>query len=170
MTTDGRNEPMSLYDKIKQAAASTASGDVKEIAKNAIDAVNLSIPVPANYIETLLLKSQPENISDLAVTYSDDVLVISGKTKKALFKIPFDVRLKPEHSQDRILIFSIDSVSPIDLDWVNKRIFQMPPTLSYQDRNLYVNLNGIPAVAKVPFGKITKFGMERGGLWITLGI
>ncbi|MFG6119312.1 hypothetical protein [Thalassobacillus sp. B23F22_16] len=121
--------------------------------------------------ELIRHKSGEENIQ---VSITPHQIVISGtKVLKKLFikkNISFSVVLEPIRIEKRMLVFELISVKPINLNFINNKIFNNPPFINYDDREVKMDFNSWEIVRSVSVGNIKSFYLYNDEIEIRLGL
>ncbi|WP_379969547.1 hypothetical protein [Ectobacillus sp. sgz5001026] len=130
----------------------------------------INVPITDTMLLKLMNQKPIEGISDLAVSFGEETIVISGKAKKMLVTIPFQVELKPVHAEDRNVYFAVVDMKPLNQGWIKKVAFNIPPTLTYEEEKVCMDLNSIDIVKKVLFGKIKHMEVKENKLYVGIGI
>lgn len=139
-----------MFEQLKE-------GLVRATEEEAIS-IKIDISIKAEAFNALLDQYPIDNVSKLGVVIKKGFLFISGVTTiKKLgvgLKIPFKVKLKPIHAENRILHLQLISLMPVDFPQINKMIFKRPPIFTYNDRYISVNLNAFDMISQIPFGQV----------------
>ncbi|MDG5786760.1 hypothetical protein QA612_04595 [Evansella sp. AB-P1] len=122
-----------------------------------------------------ILRVLKENISkdDVLISSVDldvGLIVISGVVKKMGIPLSFSVSLVPDGVESNIIKFHVKKVKPLHLNSINKRIFNKAPYVSYMDEVIYVDLDQVEKVNKIPVGKMKGFDVFTDHVLIRLGI
>lgn len=135
-----------------------------------------SIPIPITsgmfswMLETQTEKIEAEGLYEVEVLFRDNYIQVSGIAKKLLLKIPFSIELIPSSAEQRIIKFDIRSITPLNHDWIKKKIFNKPPYVNFENDLLHINLNGYEKVRAIPVGQIVDFKIEDDKMWVRIGL
>jgi hypothetical protein len=129
--------------------------------------------VPAGMIKEIVERREQKNMEDLAVRFTAENLVLTGKLVKNPLKIPvkipFEIALRPVFSSGRKMYFSVDQFSPLNTEWLKRAVLRRPPWLNYLSPYLEINLE--PALLNdIPFGQIRFIRIENQSLIVGVGI
>ena len=132
----------------------------------------LSIPITAAMLERLIkMKSDEQNVK---VEITPEYLIIHGTTevKKMMLKknVSFTITLKPVQLEKRTIVFELVEMKPVDMNFINSKIFNKPPFLEYTNRTIKIDFNAWDIVKKVPVGNIKSYEMIDGTLNIKLSL
>jgi len=112
--------------------------------------------LPEPYLQReFLSKALDDELLELSLTLFDGYGQISGKVKKRLipFPISFSARFSiqgMEFSSARKVVFlKLDQVSPIDLDWLTKKVVQRIPYIEYVGDMIACDLAQVPSLARL---------------------
>ena len=132
----------------------------------------LSIPITAAMLERLIEMKSDEQ--DVKVEITAEYLIIHGTTevKKMMLKknVSFTITLKPVQLEKRTIIFELVEMKPVDMNFINSKIFNRPPFLEYTNRTIKIDFNAWDIVKKVPVGNIKSYEMNDGTLNIKLSL
>lgn len=132
----------------------------------------LSIPITATMLERLInLKSDEQ---DIKVEITPEHLVLHGTTevKKMMLKknISFTIILKPFLLEKRTILFELVDMKPVDMNFINSKIFNRPPFLEYTNRTIKIDFNAWDNVKKIPVGNIKSYELVDGALNINISL
>lgn len=132
----------------------------------------LSIPITAAMLERLIkMKSDDKYIK---VEITPEYLILHGTTevKKMMVKknVSFRITLKPVQLEKRTIVFELVEMKPVDMNFINSKIFNRPPFLEYTNRTIKIDFNAWDIVKKVPVGNIKSYEMIDGTLNIKLSL
>ena len=132
----------------------------------------LPIPITAAMLERLIkMKSDEQNVK---VEITPEYLIIHGTTevKKMMLKknVSFTITLKPVQLEKRTIVFELVEMKPVDMNFINSKIFNKPPFLEYTNRTINIDFNAWDIVKKVPVGNIKSYEMIDGTLNIKLSL
>ncbi|MDT0160657.1 hypothetical protein [Bacillus sp. AG4(2022)] len=135
---------------------------------------NISIPITSGMfswmLESQTEKIESEGLYNIEVVFRDNHIRITGTAKKLLLKIPFSIVLTPSSAEKRIIKFDTGSMTPLNHDWIKKKIFNNPPYVNFENDLLHINLNGFEKVRAIPVGQILDFKIEDDKMWVRLGL
>ncbi|MBM7690743.1 hypothetical protein JOC77_000146 [Peribacillus deserti] len=141
------------------------------LIQNKLGDRGINIPITADILKFMIQNKQPhESIHKMDVEFYESFLRFSGKAKKFLMEIKFEIDLQPLKAEKRVLFFEVKEMKPLNQDWIKSRIFNRPPLLSYIEGNMILDLNQLEAVRKVPLGSIKHFELKDDKLWVKLGL
>ena len=148
-----------MFNKIKNK--------LTNIATNGFP-ITISADTIQNFIRT------KSSMPDVVVEITHEHIVLSGTTevKKMLLKknVSFMVKLKPVQLEKRTILFELVEIKPIDMGFINNKIFSKPPFLEYTDRTIIIDLNAWEIVRKVPVGNIKSYELVDGALTINVSL
>lgn len=135
----------------------------------------LVIPISSSMLEHLIkMKLDKQDVKDVKVEITPEQLVLYGTTevKKMMFKknVSFSVSLKPIQFEKRVIVFELVDMKPVDMNFINSKIFNKPPFLEYTKRTVKIDFNVWDIVKKVPVGNIKSYEMVEGALNIRLSL
>lgn len=139
-------------------------------AVRAVDEQTVSIPITGAMMQYLLQKKTVDGVTKLYVEIIEGMVKIKGNAKKMLISVPFEILLKPQRSEGRLLHFEIIKFSPANLEIVKKNVFNQPPFVSYEQGVVSFDLNGLDVVKKVPIGNIKSIEIKEDKVWIRFGL
>ncbi|RLQ94303.1 hypothetical protein [Falsibacillus albus] len=132
----------------------------------------LPIPIYSKMLNEIIKKT--ENIKDTHVEIANGLILITGKAEvgKMFIKktIPFSITLQPVQMKDRELLFKIIEFKPVNMKFLNKRIFNKSPHLTYLDDHIKIDFNGWGVVQRIPVGAIKRYKIDEGKIIVTIGI
>lgn len=112
--------------------------------------------IPESYLQReFVAKALDDEILELSLALYDGYGEIVGKIKKRLlpFPIPFSARFSiqgMELSQARKVVFlRLDQVSPIDIDWLTRKVVERIPFLSCFGDLIACDLTRVPRLAEL---------------------
>lgn len=91
--------------------------------KEAVSEFGVPIPITESMLKKALERAELEDISNLIVYFVDDTLVVKGKTKKLAMSISLSFVLRPQKGLGRQMFFNIVEMKPLNIGWINKKIF-----------------------------------------------
>lgn len=145
-----------------------------EFAGEVLKEKGISVPITSNMFSGILQsqteKFEFEGIYDLEVLFIDNYIKITGNAKKLLLKIPFKIELAPSKAEQRMVKFKIRSMTPLNQDWIKKKIFNKQPFVNYENELLQIDLNGFEKVKAIPIGQIQDFKIEEDKMWVRIGL
>lgn len=144
--------------------------EVPGTLKEAVSELGVPIPITESMIKKALERAELEDISNLIVYFVDDTLVVEGKTKKLAMSISFSFVLRPQKSSGRQMFFDIVEMKPLNIGWINKKIFTQPPYVTCEENVICLDLNGFDVIKKIPVGTIQSFQIEGDKLWVKIGL
>ncbi|HEY4549739.1 MAG TPA: hypothetical protein VIG98_05630, partial [Bacillus sp. (in: firmicutes)] len=94
------------------------------------------------------------------------------EVKKMMLKknVSFTITLKPVQLEKRTIVFELVEMKPVDMNFINNKIFSRPPFLEYTNRTINIDFNAWDIVKKVPVGNIKSYEMIDGTLNIKLSL
>lgn len=132
----------------------------------------LPIKITAAMLEQLIKMKSDEK--DVKVEITSEHLVIHGTTevKKLMIKknVPFTVILKPIQLEKRTILFELADMKPVDMNFINNKIFNRPPFLEYTNRTIKIDANAWDIVKKVPVGNIKSYELLDGALSLKISL
>ncbi|RXT06333.1 hypothetical protein [Ammoniphilus sp. CFH 90114] len=143
---------------------------LKENAGKTWGEAYIPIPITAKMIQTALIQAQIEDVQKIKVTFVTSSLVIQGVARKWLLKVPFTLILQPSSVQGRVVSFVIREMHPIMNEKVNEQIFNRPPHLRYQDKQIFLDLNQLDVIRKIKKGSIKQMEIDGEILWLKVGV
>ena len=150
--------------------------DLFNKAKSEVEKMKEEVGVPLSITSFMLneIIKKTDKIKETNVRIARGYIIITGKAEieKMFIKkdISFLIKLKPILMKYREIQFEIINFKPINLNFLNRYIFNQPPHLHYQDMNIKVDFNSWDIVKKVPIGNIKKYELKEGKVVITLGL
>ncbi|WP_099363674.1 hypothetical protein [Fredinandcohnia onubensis] len=148
---------MSILEKVKQ--------HVNKIDKG------VPIPITENMIHELIKKT--DKVKDTNLLIANDGITLTGKIEvEKLFnkEVSFKIVLLPVKMENREIHLKIKNFKPLNLNFLNKKIFNNPPYLSYDGKLITINLNNLEKVKRVPIGNIKKYKLTDGKMIVSIGI
>ncbi|WP_172200664.1 hypothetical protein [Saccharibacillus qingshengii] len=148
-------------------------GLFKKMIDRAAQAANeqtVRLPITAAMLQYLFEKKSIAGVEKLEVGIVDGAVSIQGKAEKMLLSVPFQISLKPQRAEGRVLHFEVAAFTPANLEVVKKKVLDQPPLVSYAQGVVALDLNGLEAVKKVPLGSIKSIDIKDDKLWIGLGL
>ncbi len=132
----------------------------------------LPIQITAMMLERLIkMKSDEQNVK---VEITSEHLILHGTTevKKMILKknVSFTIILKPVQLEKRMIVFELVEIKPVDMNFINSKIFNRPPFLEYTNRTIKIDFNAWDIVKKVPVGNIKSYKMVDGIINIKLSL
>jgi hypothetical protein len=124
------------------------------------------IRITAVMLENLIkIKSDQQ---DIKVELTPDYLILHGTTeiKKMMLKknVPFTIKFKPIQLEKRMIVFELAEMKPVDMNFINNKIFNSPPFLEYTNRTIKIDLNAWDIVKKIPVGNIKSYEFVDGAI------
>lgn len=151
---------MDFFDKVKSG--------VNQIKNSK----GIPVPITSNMLKEVLKRN--DKLQDVSVSITTGEFIVTGKveadlklTKKDL---SFSISLVPVKLEGRQLIFKIAKLNPLNLNILNKRIFDKPPHVNYNSGHIKIDFNSWDIVKMIPFGKITSYEMGEGKITIMVGV
>lgn len=150
--------------------------DFFDKVKNGVDHIKNSkgipVPITSNMLKEVLKRN--EKVHDVTVSITKGEFIVTGKAKADLKltkkDLPFSISLVPVKIEGRQLIFKIAKLKPLNLNILNKRIFDKPPHVKYSSGHIQIDFNSWDIVKMIPVGKITSYEMEDGRITIMVGV
>lgn len=137
--------------------------------KKAVD-----LPLNASVFEKILERQSIEGVEDLQVKIEEGLLILEGDTKVKKFgiskNIHFTLSLKPVHAEERTLQFELKKMKPLDFSAINKKIFDKPPVITYDERMIQMDLNAFDKVKAIPIGNIKKIAIQDEQFIVSIGL
>lgn len=140
--------------------------------KTMAEKASVPLPITAEMLKRVIALSNNE-VFGLEAHIEQDWIKIKGKFEKKMLvtvNVPFEITLKPKSYEERTVTFEIVEISPLDIGWMNEKIFNNPPYCSYVDRSVKMDFNAWDIVRKVPVGKIKRLEIKDDKLYVSLGI
>jgi hypothetical protein len=151
---------MSFLDKVKNG--------VNKIKEDKA----VPIPITQQMIHELIKKN--DKVKDTTLVITKDGITITGKTEVEKFfvkkEVSFMIKLLPIKMENRELHFKIEDFKPINLNFVNKKIFINPPYLSFDGKLIKIDVNSWKVVKRIPFGNIKNYELIDGKIILSIGI
>lgn len=151
-----------MFDQLKAGFM-----DFKE--KKAVD-----LPLNASVFEKILERQSIEGVEDLQVKIEEGLLILEGDTKVKKFgiskNIHFTLSLKPVHAEGRALQFELKKMKPLDFSAINKKIFDKPPVITYDERMIQMDLNAFDKVKAIPIGHIKEIAIQDEQFIVSIGL
>ena len=151
-----------MFDQLKAGFM-----DFKE--KKAVD-----LPLNASVFEKILERQSIEGVEDLQVKIEEGLLILEGDTKVKKFglskNIHFTLALKPVQADGRMLQFELEKMKPLDFSAINKKIFDKPPVITYDERMIQIDLNAFDKVKAIPIGNIKKIAIQDEQFIVSIGL
>ncbi|WP_037284668.1 hypothetical protein [Saccharibacillus sacchari] len=100
-------------------------GLFKKMIGRAAQAANeqtVQLPITAAMLQYLFEKEPIAGVEKLDVRIVDGALSIQGKAKKMLLSVPFQISLKPQRAEGRVLHFEVVAFTPANLEVVKKKV------------------------------------------------
>ncbi|MET3681922.1 hypothetical protein ABID56_000001 [Alkalibacillus flavidus] len=132
--------------------------------------------VPIKVTQTMLeeLIRYHSSEADINVDIEPGQIRIYGSKEVSKMKIKknvsFEAVLESVHAEKRMIEFKLTKLKPVDLDFINKKLFNRPPFLQYQDRHVKMDFNSWEIVQSVPVGNIKSFEFKDGEIELKLGM
>jgi len=112
--------------------------------------------IPQAYLQREFLnKAVDDEIQEFTISLFDGYGEISGKMKKRLlpFAIPFSATFTIQGMEfstaRKCVLLKLDQVSPIDLDWLNRKVVERIPFLSCMGDLIVCDLTRVPRLAEL---------------------
>jgi len=112
--------------------------------------------IPEDYLQREFLnKALDDELVEFKLSIGNGFCEVSGRFKKRLvpFAIPFSASFTIqgiEFSSARKCVFlKLGPVSPLDLDWLTKKVVERIPSLSMMGEVLVCDLNRVPRLAEL---------------------
>ena len=151
-----------MFDQLKAGFM-----DFKE--KKAVDLL-----LNASVFEKILERQSIEGVEDLQVKIEEGLLILEGDTKVKKFglskNIHFTLALKPVQADGRMLQFELEKMKPLDFSAINKKIFDKPPVITYDERMIQIDLNAFDKVKAIPIGNIKKIAIQDEQFIVSIGL
>ncbi|WP_042458994.1 hypothetical protein [Neobacillus dielmonensis] len=147
-----------------------------EKVKNGVNKIRDEKGVPISISQQMIheLIKKTDKVKETSVVIAEDGITITGKTEveKLMIKkdISFLIKLLPVKMENREIHFKIEKFKPLNLNFLNKKIFHNPPFLSYDGNLIKMDVNGWEKVKKVPFGNIKNYELTDGKITLSIGI
>lgn len=61
-------------------------------------------------------------------------------------------------------------MTPLNQDWIKKKVFNKLPFANYENELLQIDLNTFETVKKFPIGQIRDFKIEDDKMWVKIGL
>jgi hypothetical protein len=146
---------MSLFDKLK-------------------DGMNKGVPIPISQQMIHELIKKTDQVTDTTLDIAEAGITVTGKTEVETLlikkEVSFMIKLLPVKMENREIHFKIEKFKPLNLDFINKKIFNHPPFLSYDGKIIKMDFNGFENVKKIPIGNIKKYELTDGKIILSIGI
>lgn len=137
-----------------------------------LSANGLPLTVTKGMLEYLIKKKSGEH--DIKVEITSNYLILHGtaEIKKMMIKksIPFTITLKPIHFENRTILFQLVKMKPLNMGFINNRLFDKPPILEYANRIIKIDFDGLDIVRKVPLGNIKSYMFVDGAIKLKISI
>lgn len=137
-----------------------------------ISANGLPIPITAMMLERLIKMKSDEQ--DIKVEITPEHLILQGTTevKKLMLKknVSFTIILKPVQLEKRTIVFELVEMKPVDMNFINSKLFNRPPFLEYTNRTIKIDFNAWDVVKKVPLGNIKSYELVEGAINIKVSL
>lgn len=151
-----------MFDQLKAGFM-----DFKE--KKAVDLL-----LNASVFEKILERQSIEGVEDLQVKIEEGLLILEGDTKVKKFglskNIHFTLTLKPVQADGRMLQFELEKMKPLDFSAINKKIFDKPPVITYDERMIQMDLNAFDKVKAIPIGHIKEIAIQDEQFIVSIGL
>lgn len=134
-----------------------------------LNAAGINFRITSDMIKEMIEKSEIKSIQDLTVHFTQETLALSGKLNIMPIKIPFEIVLRPTCAKGRSIYFTVDKFAPINAIPIKNKLLQQPPILKYEDPYLEINLDGIEALKKIPYGHIKEIGIQDQSFIVKIG-
>lgn len=148
-----------MFNKLK--------GMINDISTNGVP-----LKITSGMLEHLINRN--EDVKNVKVEISPEYFVLHGETevKKMMLKknISFTLKLKPVQIENRSIQFELVEMKPVDMNFINNKIFNRPPFLEYNNRTLIIDFNAWDNVKKVPVGNIKSYEMLDGAINLKLSV
>jgi hypothetical protein len=152
-------ESFILFNKLKE--------NLTNISTN-----GLPIRITALMVESLIKMKSDQK--DIKVEITPEHLVLHGTTevKKMMLKknVSFTVKFKPIQLEKRMILFELVEMKPIDMNFINSKIFNNPPFSEYTNRTIKVDLNAWDIVKNIPVGNIKSYGFVDGAINVKVSL
>ncbi|WP_078410485.1 hypothetical protein [Priestia abyssalis] len=113
---------------------------------------------------------EQDHLHTLSVSFQEDAIRFEGTIKKFWLAIPFELDVRPVKAEKRTLFFEVIHMKPFNQEWIKNKALNHSPFMSYQNRNMILDLNEIDQVRTVPIGHIQHVEIKKGKLWIKIGL
>ncbi|RNA67641.1 hypothetical protein [Alteribacter keqinensis] len=130
----------------------------------------VSVPISDDLLLGVLTRTKVKNVTIEAVTITDEIIMISGRVKKAGLSIPCAITLAPSETTGRTVYFDVIKTKPLNMKWIHKSIFNRPPHITYDKGEVGIDLNQITIVERIPVGRIKGFTVKEGVLVVEVGV
>ncbi|MDL4839647.1 hypothetical protein [Aquibacillus rhizosphaerae] len=137
--------------------------------KESVDINYISIPVTKSMVDLVLRLKKPKQLEELSTSFHDGYLELSGIAIKNRLKIKFNIKLKPINTKNRKVFFEILEFKPMNFDWLNKMIFNIPPIITYEEM-IIIDLNEIRKIKSIPYGTINKLEIKDNLIWCQVSL
>ncbi len=95
-----------------------------------------------------------DQVKDTTLVIAKDGIIVTGKTLVEKFfikkEVSFMIKLLPYKMVNREIHFKIEKFKPLNLDFLNKKIFNNPPYVTYDGKIIKIDFNNWEKVKKIP--------------------
>jgi hypothetical protein len=136
-------------------------GTLKNVSTN-----GFSIPITATMLERFILKKS--GAQDIKVKITPEHLILRGtmEVKKLMLKknVSFAITLKPFKLEKRLILLTLVEMKPLNMDFINSKIFNKPPFMEYDNQTVKIDLNAWDIMKKIPLGNIKSYELVDGAM------
>jgi hypothetical protein len=116
-----------------------------------------------------LARALDEEIVELTLTLRDGYGEVTGRMKKRLlpaipFSATFTIQGMEFSSARKCVLLKLEKLSPLDIDWLTKRVIGHIPFLSYAGEVITCDLTRVPRLAEL-FSRRIRLGSRELNVW-----
>ncbi|MEW9668708.1 hypothetical protein [Ammoniphilus sp. 3BR4] len=108
-----------------------------------------AVSLTADVLLALLNQFKIQEIQKLDVVISGSSIVVKGEARKLMIKIPFSVSMKPAEVREGKIRFIVKEMSPVNVPWLNQKIFNHPPYVVFEEGCIYLSLKPLDYLQKL---------------------
>lgn len=147
---------MGIFDRLREKLSNPALSELVKEQNLKELLVKREFRISQAYLQReFLTKVQDDEVHDLSIALLDGYGTVTGKVKKRL--IPFAINFSAtftiqgmEFTATRKCVFlRLEQVTPIDLEWVTRRIVERIAYLSCTGNLITCDLNRVPKLAEM---------------------
>lgn len=108
-----------------------------------------AVSLTADVLLALLNQFKVPEIYKLDVVISSSSIVVKGEARKLMIKIPFSLSMKPGGLHEGRIRFIVKEMSPVNVPWLNHKIFNHPPYVVFKEGYIYLSLKPLDQLKKM---------------------
>ncbi|RXT06315.1 hypothetical protein [Ammoniphilus sp. CFH 90114] len=123
----------------------------------------------ADLLKDLINQVKGQELQDIHVVINDTSIVVTGVARKLMIKIPFSMTMRPVSTERGALAFLVDEMTPVNVPWLNQKVFNHPPYLHFKDGLLTLNLEPLKKMEEFDDMEIQQVDIHDGKIFVVLG-